>query len=264
MHPEDAVIDAIDALVDEQLKHGPLDDYNRNYYDQCVCGHDWHGIACVHCDCRSSEDPTPRRRGVNARAWFGDAAAGSRGVGGDSGAYTLADVQAMRNGWHDIGRISADGIQMRPRRDLVHHVTVSDATPTLRPQRIRVVGPMMPPGQVYAVEGDIIRLDIHEDYQRYSYGIAVELTNVTYLQLPADQWEPGHLHTIDNLGDYHHVGPLCGEPQLNHEWGALEDYRYYGHRGQLDYPVSLRHILMVQMRVEEIDMRALWSEQSRV
>lgn len=40
------IIDAIDALVDEQLAAGPRDDYNANRYDKCPhCGRQWHGLA---------------------------------------------------------------------------------------------------------------------------------------------------------------------------------------------------------------------------
>jgi hypothetical protein len=54
-NPEDAVIDAIDALVDEQLCGGPLDDYNVDRYPKCVdCGHDWHGEKCMFCRCQRS------------------------------------------------------------------------------------------------------------------------------------------------------------------------------------------------------------------
>ena len=39
------IIDAIDALVSEQLATGPVDDYNVNRYDKCPhCQRDWHGM----------------------------------------------------------------------------------------------------------------------------------------------------------------------------------------------------------------------------
>lgn len=40
------IVDAIDALVDEQLAAGPRDDYNVNRFDKCPhCGRQWHGLA---------------------------------------------------------------------------------------------------------------------------------------------------------------------------------------------------------------------------
>jgi hypothetical protein len=54
-NPEDHVLDAIDALVNEQLAVGPLDDYSVNRYPDCnLCPHDWHGEQCVHCSCQQS------------------------------------------------------------------------------------------------------------------------------------------------------------------------------------------------------------------
>ena len=55
-NPEDSVINNIDALVDESLSHGPLDDYSRNALsrlddgvvraERCgVCRGPWHGLA---------------------------------------------------------------------------------------------------------------------------------------------------------------------------------------------------------------------------
>jgi hypothetical protein len=41
---EDAAIAAIDALIDEQLRGGPVDDYEADRYVKCeLCGQDWHG-----------------------------------------------------------------------------------------------------------------------------------------------------------------------------------------------------------------------------
>lgn len=49
VNPEEPVIDAIDALVRDQLRAGPNDDC----YDKCEwCGHDWHGLQCADCSCR--------------------------------------------------------------------------------------------------------------------------------------------------------------------------------------------------------------------
>jgi hypothetical protein len=45
-NPEDDVLDRIAALVDESLEHGPTDDYNAPYDEQCEhCGGEWHGLA---------------------------------------------------------------------------------------------------------------------------------------------------------------------------------------------------------------------------
>ena len=39
------IVDAISALVDEQLAAGPVDDYNADRYDKCPhCGRHWHGL----------------------------------------------------------------------------------------------------------------------------------------------------------------------------------------------------------------------------
>nr|WP_046285029.1 hypothetical protein [Mycobacterium sp. UM_NZ2] len=44
------IIDDIDALIDEQLATGPVDDYSVNRYDKCWhCGRDWHGLATALC-----------------------------------------------------------------------------------------------------------------------------------------------------------------------------------------------------------------------
>ena len=44
-NPEQAVIDAIDELVNESLAHGPTDDYNDPFDETCpVCGGEWHGL----------------------------------------------------------------------------------------------------------------------------------------------------------------------------------------------------------------------------
>lgn len=41
----EGIVDAIDALVDEQLADGPQDDYNADRYDKCWhCGRHWHGL----------------------------------------------------------------------------------------------------------------------------------------------------------------------------------------------------------------------------
>lgn len=39
------IVDEIDALVNDQLAQGPIDDYSINRYDKCPhCGRDWHGM----------------------------------------------------------------------------------------------------------------------------------------------------------------------------------------------------------------------------
>jgi len=57
--PESEVIDEIDRLVNEQVRGGPVDDYNINRYPRCKhCHHDWHGILCEKCACLGElEDP---------------------------------------------------------------------------------------------------------------------------------------------------------------------------------------------------------------
>ena len=45
IRPEQAVIDAIDELVNESLAHGPTDDYNEPFDEHCpVCDGEWHGL----------------------------------------------------------------------------------------------------------------------------------------------------------------------------------------------------------------------------
>ena len=68
VHPENSVIADIDALIDEQLKAGPHDDYNADYYPKCsLCHHDWHGIACNFgcCSCTSSKGEVAATRYVD-------------------------------------------------------------------------------------------------------------------------------------------------------------------------------------------------------
>lgn len=64
VNPEDAVIDAIDALVDEQLAGGPVDDYSVDRYDRCrICKQGWHGLPNdVGC-------PGIHARGYQIREW---------------------------------------------------------------------------------------------------------------------------------------------------------------------------------------------------
>lgn len=69
MNPEDSVIARIDeldidALVDEQLAGGPVDDYNVDRYDRCRhCKQGWHGLPNdVGC-------PGAHARGYQIREW---------------------------------------------------------------------------------------------------------------------------------------------------------------------------------------------------
>lgn len=64
VNPEDAVIDAIDQLVDEQLAGGPVDDYSVDRYDRCRhCKQGWHGLPNdVGC-------PGVHARGYQIREW---------------------------------------------------------------------------------------------------------------------------------------------------------------------------------------------------
>ena len=56
LNPEDHVLDEIDQLVNEQVRPGPVDDYQINRYDKCKqCGHDWHGLDCERCGCINTE-----------------------------------------------------------------------------------------------------------------------------------------------------------------------------------------------------------------
>lgn len=53
-HSEQSVIDAIDALVDEEMAGGEC---VGQYYDDCSeCGHEWHGLECAW---YRSDDGTP-------------------------------------------------------------------------------------------------------------------------------------------------------------------------------------------------------------
>lgn len=50
--PEAELVDEIDRLVNEQVRVGPVDDYNVDRYPKCPhCNHSWHGILCNECDC---------------------------------------------------------------------------------------------------------------------------------------------------------------------------------------------------------------------
>lgn len=45
VNPEQRVLDDIDALIDQQLQHGPTDDYNKPWTQRCdICGWLWHGL----------------------------------------------------------------------------------------------------------------------------------------------------------------------------------------------------------------------------
>lgn len=49
-NPEQAVIDQIDALVNESLAHGPTDDYARPWQERCdTCYGEWHGLPAFGC-----------------------------------------------------------------------------------------------------------------------------------------------------------------------------------------------------------------------
>lgn len=51
-NPEQAVIDQIDALVNESLAHGPTDDYERDYQERCdICMGEWHGLPSPYDAC---------------------------------------------------------------------------------------------------------------------------------------------------------------------------------------------------------------------
>jgi hypothetical protein len=49
-NPKADVVDAISELVDEQLAHGPTDDYRRPFLARCErCGGEWHGLPDEDC-----------------------------------------------------------------------------------------------------------------------------------------------------------------------------------------------------------------------
>lgn len=81
-NPEQRVIDAIDALVNEQLAGGPVDDYSVNRYPRCDrCPCQWHGERCG-CGCVTStgerkHEPKPNLIRQNA--------------------YTIADLQRFQD-----------------------------------------------------------------------------------------------------------------------------------------------------------------------
>lgn len=61
-NPEQAVIDQIDALVNESLAHGPTDDYERDYQERCdLCAAEWHGLAHEYNGCPGAH-ATPEQR----------------------------------------------------------------------------------------------------------------------------------------------------------------------------------------------------------
>lgn len=69
MNPEQNVIDAIDALVDEQLAEGPVDDYSVNRYDKCaLCKLDWHGLPDDTTGCPGAYARGYQKRKYQARA----------------------------------------------------------------------------------------------------------------------------------------------------------------------------------------------------
>jgi hypothetical protein len=131
VNPEDKVVDAIDALIDEQLAAGPHDDYNANYYPECDrCRHDWHGVECIYCGC-DGDGPKygpaqwPRvpytdqsrlgiepgapwvrpRRDINWRVAIGPC---PQTLTDPITGYTIADLEAMRDGFHPVGYLRDD------------------------------------------------------------------------------------------------------------------------------------------------------------
>ena len=72
------IIDDIDALINESLAAGPVDDYTVNRYDKCWhCGRDWHGMPITaHIEAmrrtgRYEEGLSPgRRRQPRALPWI--------------------------------------------------------------------------------------------------------------------------------------------------------------------------------------------------
>src|SRR6516162_1777034 len=57
--PESEVVDEIDRLVNDEIRAGPVDDYQVNRFPKCGrCHHQWHGILCDQCACLGElEDP---------------------------------------------------------------------------------------------------------------------------------------------------------------------------------------------------------------
>jgi hypothetical protein len=51
-NPEQRVLDAIDTLVNEQMRRRPTDDYNQAWSQRCPdCRCEWHGLKCQGCGC---------------------------------------------------------------------------------------------------------------------------------------------------------------------------------------------------------------------
>ena len=64
-NPEDSVISSIEALIDESLATGPVDDYSVDCYDKCLtCRDSWHGLPHERNGC-----PGAYARGYAKREW---------------------------------------------------------------------------------------------------------------------------------------------------------------------------------------------------
>lgn len=84
-NPEDEVIADIDALIDEQLQIGPVDDYNVDRYDRCHrCGDTWHGLK-NYLGCPGSDVEGPLHVGKAELMPFQQRCG-----------YTIADLRAMQ------------------------------------------------------------------------------------------------------------------------------------------------------------------------
>lgn len=98
-HPEDHVIDAIDALVDEQLTHAQ-DDYNAPYNEHCPrCDGEWHGLPNMY-GCPGAygrPEPPPGALWV-----ISPSGTSTLTIGGQ----VVTDEHLRAMGFRDVGRIA--------------------------------------------------------------------------------------------------------------------------------------------------------------
>ncbi len=111
-NPEDAVISAIDELVDWQLAQPIVDDYDVDRYDLCPhegCSLSWHGLPQVGCPGSDAEGPLRGPESVSAGIALPtapDTLYIGRGVDIDPDAVTWDELSSL--GWETLGFISEE------------------------------------------------------------------------------------------------------------------------------------------------------------
>jgi len=148
VNAEQQVISDIDALIDECMAPGPVDDYSVNRYDRCdTCSSQWHGLedednGCPGAFATDNEIEAFRSRYSSHRParpgspWaLSELPTGTRIDGSINYpfGYTLADVEAMRGGFSP----ARSGTQMYPNPTRHPNPLTDDSRWTFRFPRVR-------------------------------------------------------------------------------------------------------------------------------